>query len=241
MLAACAAAATAEYDYVLKVVIAGQMLREYRDEMARVCHSGKPSINGRNQHSEGDNFSSWLEANGVASRTAYRWMDLADRVARLGLGINAHRDYATVIEIDGAPVALSQVLLTPEKELAGAALKFQQGVLAFMEDKTLSEAMRAVADGASAGKRVTLAAGGMTKGGTRGEDRKAFDIFTKQKLGNLTTYLGHKLTVNQKSAIVTAFGAALEVWPRWVLEALAEKCRTELKRSDADRIDREGF
>lgn len=238
VIAACREAAQQGQDYALKALIAGQLLIEHR---ASLCHDGKPSPNGRNQHSEGEAFGAWIEKQGIAARTAYRWMDAAERVSRAQLGIALHKPFSSVIEIEGGgAMALSQALTLPEAKLPEAALEYRQGVLDFMADHTLGEAARAVFDGESDGKRITLAAGGKKKGG-QGGDRKAFDEFAKTKLKHLTTFLNQKLTVNQKAQIVAAFDRSLEQWPRWMIEALAEKCRTETKLSDAQRKEREGF
>lgn len=236
---ACRVAKSAGEDYALKALIAGQLLLEYR---ASLCHDGKPSPNGRNQHSGGDGFGQWIEQQGVAERTAYRWMEAAERVCRAQLGIPLAKPFTPVIELEGGgTISLSAALTKAEGQLPAEALRFRQGVFEFMADHTLGEAARAVFDGESDAKRITLAAGGKTKGGTKGEDRKAFDEFAKTKLKHLSTFLGHKLTVNQKAQIVAAFDQALEQWPRWMIEGLAEKCRKELKLDEADRVARNTF
>ena len=163
-------------------------------------------------------------------------------MCRAQLGIAMSEDFRPVIDIAGHDsVPMSLALTAEAKDLPKAARDFRQSIFDFMADHTLSEALLAVADGESDGKRITLAKGGKAKGGKGSGDRKAFDQFAKTKLQHLTTFFRHKLNVNQKALIVAAFAAALELWPRWLLEALAEKCRTELKLTEQQRADRQGF
>jgi len=169
-------------------------------------------------------------------------MDAAERIGRAQLGIAMSEDYRPVIEIEGAQsMSLSAALTLPEAELPPRALEFRQGLLDFMADKSLSEAVASVLDGESPAHRITRASGGKAHGGTRGEDRKAFEKFTEQKLKHLTTFFGAKLHVNQKSAILVEFNGALEKWPRWLVEGIADKCRTELKMTDEARKQRGSF
>lgn len=242
VIAACREASHAGHDYALKALIAGQLLIEQRASMIdshgenRFAHGGK----GRE---EGDQFTKWVakQLPEVSQPTAYRWMQAAERVSRAQLGIPLHKEFSPVIEIcGGETMALSAALTLPEAKLSEAARNYRQGIFEFMADHTLGEAARAVFDGESGAKRITLAAGGKTKGGKGTGDRKAFDEFAKTKLKHLTTFLGQKLTVNQKSQIVAAFDRSLEQWPRWMLEGLAEKCRTELKLSEEQRKQRGG-
>lgn len=238
VIEACRQAVNAQQNYALKALIAGQMLAEHRAAMM-TSHDGK-SWNDRTKE-EADQFGKWLKKNNLASTTAYRWMEVAERVAKLQLGLSVHELLPPAIEVEGVVVTYSDALTLPEKQLSAAALKFRQGIFDFMADKTLTEALTASVDGESEPKRITLAAGGKSKGGTRGEDRKAFDKFTANKLKHLTTFFGHKLNSNQKGLIIAAFNCALELWPRWLIEAIAEKCRTELKMSEHDRTHRKDF
>ena len=241
VLHACREAVAAGRTAAMKMLIAGQMLLEHREEMM-TCHSGKSLAWANKNKPESDQFGLWLESNGIASRTAYRWMDAAERIGRAQLGIAMSEDYRPVIEIEGAQsMSLSAALTLPEAELPPRALEFRQGLLDFMADKSLSEAVASVLDGESPAHRITRASGGKAHGGTRGEDRKAFEKFTEQKLKHLTTFFGAKLHVNQKSAILVEFNGALEKWPRWLVEGIADKCRTELKMTDEARKQRGSF
>lgn len=227
-------------DYAIKALIAGQILLEYKAALPPLSHS---ETTGKFvAKKEDDRIGSLFDKVGLSRPTGYRYMQAAERVGRVQLGIPMHEPYRPVIDIDGAQsLSLSHCLTAPEKSLPEEALRYRQGVLDFMADHTLGEATRAVLDGDSDAKRITLAAGGKSKGGKGSGDRKAFDVFAKTKLKHLTTFMGQKLTVNQKAQIVAAFDAALETWPRWVVEGIAEKCRTELKLAESDRAARSTF
>jgi hypothetical protein len=240
VIAACKEALNAQNDYALKALIAGQLLLEHREAIAPSRHSG--ATGKFVAKTDEESFTKWIEKQGVAVRTAQRWMQAAERVCRAQLGIPMHETFSPVIEIgNGQTMSMSQALTLPEGKLAGPARAFRQGIFDFMAEHTLSEAATAVVDGESDGKRITLAAGGKKKGGKGSGDRKAFDVFAKTKLKHLTTFMGRKLTVNQKAQIVAAFDAALEQWPRWIVEGLAEKCRSELKLAESDRSARATF
>lgn len=238
VLAACREAENALQGASLKCLIAGQLLLEHREALSS-SHDGKNLAWQGKKKAESDKFSTWIEKHGLSKSTAYRWMEVAERVGRLQLDVPMAYDFKPVIEVGGESVALSLCLTAPEKELTGKALKFRQDVFDFMADKTLSEALNACVDGESDPKRITLAGKGKKTGGSRGEDRKAFEKFTSTKLKHLTTFFGKKLHVNQRALIIAAFNSALELWPRWLLEALADKCKSELKLSDHDRAHRE--
>lgn len=227
-------------DYAIKALIAGQILLEYKAALPPLSHSGTAGKFVTKK--EDERVASLFDKAGVARSTGYRYMQAAERVGRVQLGIPMHEPYRPVIDIDGErSLSLSHCLTAPERSLPEEALKYRQGVLDFMADHTLGEATRAVLDGDSEAKRITLAAGGKSKGGKGSGDRKAFDVFAKTKLKHLTTFMGQNLTVNQKAQIVAAFDVALEQWPRWIVEGLAEKCRTELKLNEPDRAARANF
>ena len=239
---ACRTAFEAQNNYALKALIAGQCLLEYRENLnvSPSCHDG---MTGRFLDKKpADRFDAWVERQipDISRRTAYRWMEAAERVGRVQLGLRAHEDFTTTIEIEGAaPMPLSQALTLPEEALPAEALAFRQGLFDFMADRTLNDALNAVVDGESAAKRITLAAGGKKQKGQG--DRKAFEEFTERKLKHLTTFFRAKLHTNQKAKIVTAFHSALRAWPRWVLEGLEDTCRAELKLTDHERAARTEF
>lgn len=230
----------AEADYATKALICGQLLLEHRASLASFSHNGKSSISGRNQHSGESGFSDWMESVGISKTTGYRWMDAAERVARLQLHIPAAEAFQPYLDVGGEAVPLSMALTAPEQELSAEALKFRQGVFDFMADKTISEAINAAVDGDSPASRISRAANGKVKGGAGTQDRKEFEKFTATKLRHITTFVTQKLSATQRSLITAAFVAAVELWPRWLLEAIADKCRSELKLSDPERAARTG-
>lgn len=240
VLHACREADAADRTAAIKKLVAGMMLAELRETFSPCAHSGHT---GRFvEKTEQDSWLKWLETNGLKRQTVDRWMEAAERIGRAQLGIAMSEDYRPVIEVDGAQsMSLSQALTLPEADLPAEALEFRQGLLDFMADKSLSEAVASVLDGESPAHRITRASGGKAHGGTRGEDRKAFERFTQEKLKHLTTFFAAKLHVNQKGAILVEFNGALELWPRWLLEGIADKCRTELKMTDEARMQRRVF
>lgn len=235
VLAACQAAARAEADYATKAVIAGLLLLEHRQALCS-CHSGTGKTNDvirHNQHTSSDkNFTLWIERNGIAKRTAYRWMGAAECVARLQLGLQTAEPLLPYIDVEGVSVPLSQALTAPEAELPPKAMAFRQGVFDFMSDKTLAEAMTAALDGESPAHRITRAAAGKLHGGTRGEDRKAWHTFVAEKLSDVGSHLKHwrSFTADQKTATLEAFTRQVEKWPTPVLEHIKKAAQLELQK-----------
>ncbi len=227
----------AEADYATRALICGQLLLERRVEMCS-SHNGTSTALRRNQHSDGESFEAWLESVGISKTTGYRWMEAAERVARLQLHIPAADDFSPFMEIGGEAVPLSLALTAPEHELSAEALAFRQGVFDFMADKTISEAINAAVDGDSPASRISRAGNGKQKGGAGTQDRKEFEKFTATKLKHITTFVTQKLSTTQKGLIAAAFAVAMERWPRWLLEAIAEKAKSELKLSDPERAAR---
>jgi hypothetical protein len=200
VLAACRDALGAQANFALKALIAGQLLIEYRWQLldrGHLVHRGLGVSNVwyKGNKSPDDKFYVWIESHGFSLTTAKRWMEVASRVSRRALGLRLDDELSPVIDVESSlehpasSIALSLALTADEKSLPPKALQYRQGVLAFMEDKTLSEALRACMDGESEAKRVTLAAGGKASGGSRGEDRKDFPRFIAKNLlsfsGNL--------------------------------------------------------
>lgn len=225
----------------IKMIICGYLLIEKRNAMLPQCHSGTPvkiRENGQFSKNPEGRFDEWIEATGMTKRTAYRWMEAAERVGHCQLNVPLAMELPSTIDVEGVAVPLSQALTAPEDELTAAALKFRQGVFEFMADKTLSDALNASLDGESPAHRITRAHAGKTKGGKGQQDRKEFEKFTATKLGHLSTFFRQKLSQTQRALIIAAFHAALQAWPRWLLEAVADKCRTELKLDEIQRAAR---
>jgi hypothetical protein len=230
----CREAALAEKDLALKAVIAGMHLLEFRASQKCLSHgeTGKTNeVIRNNQYSE-TTLTAWFEANKISRASAYRWMDLAERVARGRVGLSAAAPFSPVIDVEGVVVPMSQVLTAPEGDLPDKALEFRQGVFTFMQDKTLREAAMSALAGESPGHRYTRALAGKTKGGTRGEDRKAWPTFIAEKLSDVSGHLSHwkQFSTGQKEQTEEAFKRAIEKWPTPLLEALAKGLKTELQK-----------
>lgn len=241
VLSACQDAMHAEHDYATKAVIAGMLLSEFRHSLARSCHSGNSVANAAFKHNQNtpkqDLFLPWLNSHGIAQRTAYRWMNAAERVARHQLRLPAAALFSPFIDIQGEQVPLSRALLasTPSDGDPGSYLppklaEFRQSFFDFMSDKTLAEATRAAVDGESPAHRITRAASGKSDGGTTGEDRKAWHTFIAEKLSDISSHLKHwrSFTTPQKECTQEALLNAVEKWPTPVLEHLQKAIKLEL-------------
>lgn len=236
---ACAAAADAEVNYATKALIAGQLLSEKRHSLM-TCHDGKSSWTDKNKPDH-QQFGLWLSTHGIPQRTAYRWMECAERVLRLHSGATMDQEWQPYLDVESQVIPYSQVLTLPEADLPERARTLRQNVFEFMEHKSLGEAARAALDGHSPGKRITLAGNGLSKGGTHDhDDRKAFDKFATVKLQHLTTFFDRELTTAQQGRIAAAFEAAMERWPTWILEVIRNKAAAELKASAIERATHNG-
>jgi hypothetical protein len=226
---------------VEKALIVGQLLREQREIVAPFSHNGK--MGKFEAKTEGDKFGNWLETHcpRISKTTAYRWMEMADRVSQAALtgAYGKAQVESGCIEIEGATVSFSQMLTAPDAELPQEAREAKQLLLDFVGGKTMKDCLNSVIVDGKDPSAVTRAHNGRTKGGAGG-DRKAFDLFTARSLGKLTTFFSYDLTNVQKIAIKAAWGASLQLWPRWLLEAIADKIKSELKLSDAERVARIG-
>lgn len=221
VLELCRAAAQSEANYTVLATRAGFALMEYRAYLSdssapsdssdlqgqgRIGHSGRSSLihpispaslRGRNQHSEGTSWSAWLEQNGLARKTAERWMATAERVARHLLHIPLALPFSPFIDVAGEVTAISDVL-DPDKlptpgEPDPAPAEFRQSFFDFLADKSLAEAARAALEGESPAHRLTRAANGKTAGGSRGEDRKDFPVFAGRALSEVLHHIGAKV------------------------------------------------
>jgi hypothetical protein len=190
-----------------------------------------------NQHTEdSDRWSIWLEKNcpEISVRTAYRWMDAAERSA-LAIGSGP------IIEIDAQTMPFSSLLSMAEDELSVQGRELRQLWFDFIQDKTINDCLNAVIDGEKDPHAITRAHNGKhAKNAGGGGDRKNFVGFTGVALRKLTTFFSHKLTPAEQAKIVASTGAALEKWPKWLLEPLAEMAKKEAKLSDEERAARKG-
>jgi len=196
--------------YALKCLRCGQLLLEQRAAMAgaqgRTCHSGKSSIHGRNQHSDGDGFSAWLEANcpEISQRTAYRWMEFASLMVE-GVNDRLRRQIGEGATIDLAP---SEILSQPAEALSGAAREWKQLMLELTAGRTMREASEALVEGND--WRLKNIVNGRALGGFRGEDRKDFPKFILLKLSEIAQHLEHwdGMTPEQQHEILGIFKCA---------------------------------
>lgn len=214
-LQAWESAIKAGQDYTFRAVLAGSLLVEFRVELSdvarvqlpqannrntlnrngnsRVCHSGKPSINGRNQHSAEEGFLAWLSRHGLCQRTAYRWMEAAERVCRKVLGLSM-ADPLPTVPGEAIAVPISMALSAPESELTFDALEFRRAVIEFLADKTLGEATLAAVDGEAEGSRVTRAAAGREAHRAAGaKERKAFSLYAGTALSDAAASIGARV------------------------------------------------
>jgi hypothetical protein len=208
-----------------KTFVCGLMLCEQRDRIA-----GAQSFDRTKP--EDSKFKFWLEkyCPQLAVRTAYAWMDYAERICLVQAKL------AGPLQIP-----LSTALTAPEKELTPEALEWKQGLFEFMKGKTMKEAVAACAVDGDEPHRITRAYNGKyAKGAGSGGNRKNFPAFTAQKLRHITTFLGHKLTPVEQGKITASFDAAVQKWPRWMVERLAEMAKRELKLSEEERVGRTG-
>lgn len=144
-----------------------------------------------------------------------------------------------VVDVSSEVIPLSEILSTPDDELPETARAYKQQWLEFTADKTIKDCLNGVFVDGDEGHRVDRAVNGKTAAGAGGGgDRKAFPKFIALKLKHTTTFLSHKLTPTEQARIIASFDTSLEQWPRWLVEALADKCKSELKISDQDRAAR---
>ena len=221
IIAAWNAAQAAAQTAVDKALICGQLMVEKRDSI-----DGSQSFDRtKPDHSK---FAFWMEkfCPQIPRGTAYRWMQMAERVAEC-------------CRIESGETPLSLVYTAPEKELTAKALEWRQAVFAFIEGKTMKECLAGVVVEGDEAHRITRAHNGRTaKGAGGGGNRKNFVGFIGVKLRHLTTFLNQKLTPAEQSKISASFAASIQKWPRWQLEELAENLKTELKLSEEQRAGR---
>ncbi len=239
LLEACRAASAAESEYATKAVIAGFALLEFRDGL-RTSHRGKGGTNERpvpihhNQNTSSTVFLRWLEDNHLSRSGAYRWMNAAERVARLQLNLPMAHDFAPFIEVEGTRVPMSEAFAPGSKacEQFPEVKKFRQNVFDFMADKSLAEAARAAIEGESPAHRITRAGNGKVEGGTRGEDRCAWHDFIGERLREICGHLARwrRFSSKQKETTQEHFENAIEKWPTPLLESLAKSIKTVLQR-----------
>jgi hypothetical protein len=240
VIAVCQAALEAVDDCVRKAVLAGFFLLEYRQQILTAhCEPGKTNDghqlikHGRYTPPE-QNFSLWIESNGIPISTAKRWMCTAERIARLELKLDMENGFVPFLNVDNLVVPLSQALTAPENDLPQRALEFRSFVLRFLKDKSLAEAARAAIDGDSPANRVTRAGGGKLRGGkdSEGRNRRDFPRLVSERMHELSAHLRHwnRMTPSHREAILDKIVVGCEKWPTPVIEHLAKAIKLELQR-----------
>lgn len=205
--------------------ICGLLMCEQRDKVdgAESHDRTKP------EHSK---FAFWMEkyCGRIPRSTAYKWMDFAERVCRhsqekLGDGPTA--------------IPLSMALTAPEAELPKKALELRQSVFLFMEGKTMKECLEAVAADGDEAHRITRAHNGRNaRGAGGGGNRKNFTGFLAVKLRHATTFLNQKLSNAEQAKMGASLCAAIQKWPRWAVQMVADQAKAEMKLSDEERAGR---
>lgn len=191
-------------------------------------------------------FQEWVKTNfpEICYETANRYAKAAQNIFQ-------------ALPAPAVEMQISQVLTLPDESLTAAEQKFKQLWFDFTKDKSVGAAMKGSfldndpAIGLLRGTNGRLMGG---KGGKHAPDRKSFEKFVATKLGHITTFLtvskktvanGRKQVVGfrelpetQRAAIVMAFTGSMEKWPDWLLAAIADKSRTELKLTNEQRLAR---
>ena len=203
-----------------RALICGQLMIEQRDRVdgAQSHNASKP------EHTK---FDFWMEkyCPTIPRRTAYRYIEVAVKVLQ----------YAGVNLAEGK-IPLSMALTAPEEELGKKELEWRQLLFEFTKGKTMKECLAGVVVEGDEAHRITRAHNGRNaKGAGGGGNRKNFTGFTATKLRHLTTFLGQKLTPAEQTKIGASFCAALQKWPRWVVQVIAEQAKAEVKMSDEER------
>lgn len=210
-----------------KCLVAGAMLNDVQERL---------------KHGQ---FEAWVRAHlpEIAERTARCWARAAANVLRalppLPRG-DTERE-----------CSVSAVLSAPEAELSEPARQWRRRWHEFTADKTIKQCLEGVFVDGDPEHRVDRAINGKVLGGRGNDqaaDRKAFDVFVarhlaaitnmltyRKKMGGARVRLERQLTPEQRSRITLSATEHLEAWPRWLVEALVEKGRAELRRSDAER------
>lgn len=243
-------AAKAESDYAIAVIHCACLLREKRAALEMTCHSGKSYHKNDRTKPESAQFNVWLDSVGIPSRTAYRWIESAERVLAVQLKINVGQPVPVVIDVDSEAMPLSRALLANPEDLTGKAKQLNQSFFAFMRDKTLAEAVRACVDGDSPAHRISRAGHGKVGKHSGGSgDRKDIPRFALEKLEHLNTFLNGwaKLPAGQRAELLGIFKAAVsggeisfrtravptkfDLWPEEVCEVMIEALRLRLREA----------
>lgn len=142
---------------------------------------------------------------------------------------------ANVVRLSGvAPLELSisSIVGAAAEDLPNdAAREAQQLLFAFTADKTIKDCLAAVVVDGDEPHRITRAANGKTKGGTRGEDRKDFPKFIGVHLSDISAHLKSwsKFTPQQAEEVLLKYGSHFGKCPTTLLGQLKTLITDELK------------
>lgn len=179
-------------------------------------------------------FEDWVATNipEISHQTATTWMRAAASVAKA-------LDFGPTIDVESISIPISKLLSAPLDELPEAAHEFRQAWFDFTADKTIKDCINGVTVDGDPGHRVDRAINGKLKGGTRGEDRKAWDKFIASHLSDVTGLLGCNekdrekrwthMTPLQRTRIMDAYTLALQKYPAALLEHITQQAKAELK------------
>jgi len=247
-------AKSAGINYTIRVIETGLLLLEVRssipgdpDDMSRACHSGTPyllpSINGHNQHTRLEaRFNTRLASLGIPTRTAYRWMEMAENVARYCLHLDYGEDMPVMTGSDNSQITLSEALLEGAN-VTGQALQFRNSMLEFLEHKNLSDVAAAIADGQDSFGHIRRVFNGSVFGGKARFGRKNFVYYLTVALSNAASHIGAKesgesgdgrkgghwdaLTPKQQQQAKTILDAFFSALPDELVDYCADSSKTE--------------
>lgn len=157
----------------------------------------------------------------VSYDTAHRWMQAAERTMK-AVGLDQRL----------LTLPVSEMLNTAAEDLPDdAAREAQQLLFDFTRDKTIKDCLAAVVVDGDEPHRITRAANGKTKGGTRGEDRKDFPKFIGVHLSDISAHLKSwsKFTPQQAEEVLLKYGSHFGKCPTTLLGQLKTLITDELK------------
>lgn len=187
----------------IRVIETGLLLREYRsslpavpEDLARTSHSGtsyiSPRIHGHNQHTAHQaRFNTRLASLGIPVSTAYRWIELAERVVSFCLRLESRQGVPFEIESGTSLISLSGAI-SAGASVVGQALQFRTSLLGFLEQKKLSEVANEVADGHAGIARLEHVANGTLFGGEGRFGRRDFVRYFALALRKALSHVGAK-------------------------------------------------
>jgi hypothetical protein len=171
------------------------------------------------------NFMDWLTRNipEIPHRTATRWMAAAESVM-----------LAVKLPSLITDTPMSVILSSPVDELDDDAQAARQLVFDFLQGKTLRDCIEGVIVGGDDPSAITRSHNGRSLGGAGG-DRKDFPVFVARAFDKIASHLDRDLPASQQVKIQAAVQAAVQTWPRWILEVAKEAVVSELRKQAGER------